>query len=91
VHVSNGDDYQIFFIDTSTNLVKMVQSPGQSPMTGAPVTQKIHVDEYQNMDGFEMPKAIRMTYDDEPFATGTVKEFEANPKIDMSIFAKPQS
>ena len=91
VHVSNGEDYQIFFIDTATHLVKMVQSPGISPMTQAPVTQKIHVDEYQTVDGLAMPKVFRMTYDDEPFATGTIKEFEANPKVDMSIFAKPQS
>ncbi len=89
VHVSGiGDDYQIFFIDAGTNLVKMVQSPGQSPMTGAPVTQKVFVDEYQDIDGFNLPKIIRMTYDDEPFATGTVKEFKANPKVDAGLFKK---
>ncbi len=89
VHVSGiGDSYQIFFLDAGTNLVKMVQSPGQSPMTGAPVTQKIYVDEYQELDGFNMPKVIRMTYDDEPFATGTVKEFKANPKVDSGLFKK---
>jgi hypothetical protein len=89
VHVSGiGDSYQIFFVDAATNLVKMVQSPGQSPMTGAPVTQKIFVDEYQTIDGYNLPKTIRMTYDDEPFATGTVKEFKANPKVDMGLFKK---
>ncbi len=89
VHVSGiGDSYQIFFLDAATNLVKMVQSPGQSPMTGAPVTQKIIVDEYQDMDGFNLPKIIRLTYDDEPFATGTVKEFKANAKVDAGLFKK---
>ncbi len=89
VHVSGiGDSYQIFFLDAQSNLVKMVQSPGQSPMTGAPVTQKLYVDEYQDMDSFTMPKLIRITYDDEPFATGTVTEFKANPKVDMSLFKK---
>ncbi len=89
VHVSGiGDSYQIFFVDPATNLVKMVQSPGQSPMTGAPVTQKIFVDEYQIIDGYNLPKTIRITYDDEPFATGTVKEFKANPKVDMGLFKK---
>ncbi|PID81094.1 hypothetical protein CSA17_03370 [bacterium DOLJORAL78_65_58] len=90
VHVSDGDDYQIFFIDTTTHLVKMVQAPGVSPMTNAPVTEKLYVDEYADMDGFLMPKTIRITNDDEPFATGTFQEFEANPKVDMSIFAKPK-
>lgn len=90
VHVSGiGDGYQIFFLDAKTHLVKMVQSPGQSPMTGAPVTQKIHVDEYQELAGFQMPRTIRMTFDDEPFATGTVEDFQANPTVDGAIFAKP--
>jgi len=89
VHVSGiGDSYQIFFLDAETSLVKMVQSPGQSPMTGAPVTQKVFVDEYQDIDGFNLPKTIRMTYDDEPFATGTVTEFKANPKVDAGLFKK---
>ena len=89
VHVSGiGDSYQIFFLNDSTDLVYMVQSPGQSPMTGAPVTQKIYVDEYQELDGFTMPKSIRITYDDEPFATGTVEEFKANPKVEGKIFQK---
>lgn len=89
VHVSGvGDSYQIFFLDAETNLVKMVQAPGQSPMTGAPVTQKVFVDDYQNLDGFMMPKAIRMTFDDEPFATGTMTEFKANGKVDAGLFNK---
>ncbi len=89
VHVSGiGDSYQIFFLNAETNLIHMVQSPSQSPMTGAPVTQKIYVDEYQELDGFTMAKTIRMTYDDEPFATGTVEQFKANPKVDKKIFKK---
>ncbi len=89
VHVSGiGDGYQIFFLNAETNLVHMIQSPGQSPMTGAPVTQKVYVDEYQELDGFSIARSIRMTYDDEPFATGTVEEFKANPKVDSGIFKK---
>ncbi len=89
VHVSGiGDSYQIFFLNASNTLVHMVQSPGKSPMTGAPVTQKVYVDEYQELDGFTVPKSIRITYDDEPFASGTVQEFKANPKVDGKIFKK---
>ena len=34
VHVSGvGDSYQIFFLKTDDNLVKMIQSPGNAPMT----------------------------------------------------------
>ncbi len=89
VHVSGvGDDYQIFFLDAATNNVHMIQSPGQSPMTGAPVTQKVFVDEYQDVDGFHMPKVIRLLYDDELFGTGTIVEFKANPKVDQALFQK---
>ena len=88
VHVSGiGDSYQIFFLDPD-NMVYMIQSPGNSPMTGAPVTQKVYVDEYQMVDGFNMPKVIRMMFDDELFGTGTIVEFKANPKVDMSLFKK---
>ncbi len=89
VHVSGiGDSYQIFFLNAADNNVFMIQSPGQSPMTGAPVTQKIYVDEYHQVAGFNMPKAIRLTYDDELFGTGSIMEFQANPEVDMSKFSR---
>lgn len=90
VHVSGiGDGYQIIFLDAATNLVKMVQSPGQSPMSGAPVTQKVYVEEYQTQDGFAMPKVLRVTHDDEKFADATYNKVEVNQKVDAKIFAKP--
>ncbi len=89
VHVSGiGDSYQIFFLDGTDNHVVMIQSPGNSPMTGAPVIQKVYVDEYQDVDGFHIPRVIRLLYDDELFGTGTIVEFKANPKVDMSLFKK---
>ncbi len=89
VHVSGvGDDYQIFFLNADTGRVYMVQSPGISPMTQAPVTQKVFVDDYMEADGFTMPASLRLTYDDELFGTITVQEFQANPKVDMALFTK---
>jgi hypothetical protein len=89
VHVSGvGDSYQIIFLGAEDNLVKMVQTPSTSPMTGAPVTMKVYVDEYQETDGFTMPKKIRITYDDEEFGIGTVESFVANPDVDMALFSK---
>jgi len=87
VHVSGiGDSYQIFFLDTADNSVKMIQSPGTSPMTGAPVTQKVFVDAYQDLDGFRMPQTLRILYDDELFGTATIEEFKANPEVDAALF-----
>ncbi len=83
-----GDDYQIFFLNATDNRVFMIQSPGVSPMTQAPVTQKIFVDDYMVTAGFTMPKSLRLTYDDELFGTITVQDFQANPKVDMSLFKK---
>jgi hypothetical protein len=89
VHVSGvGKDYQIFYLDAHTNEVVMIQSPGISPMTQAPVTQKVYVDESMQMSGFTMPKALRLTYDDELFGTITVEEFTPNPKVDQALFVK---
>jgi predicted Zn-dependent peptidase len=81
-----GEDYRILFLDAASNQVVMVQQPGQNPASGAPVTQKVYVDEYQQLDGLVMPKKLRITYDDEEFGTGTIESFEANPKVDMALF-----
>ncbi len=89
VHVSGvGDSYQIFFLNAADNSVVLVQSPGISPLTQAPVTQKVHVVDYMQVGGFTMPKTMRLTYDDELFGTITVQDFQANPKVDMSLFKR---
>ena len=89
VHVSGmGDSYQIIFLNAADNRVVMVQQPSQSPMTGAPVTMKVYIDEYMEADGFTMPKKLRIEYDDEEFGIGTVESFQANPEVDMSLFSK---
>ena len=35
-----------------------------------------------------MPMTQRITYDDEPFAPGTVEYFEADAAVDMGQFTK---
>ncbi|MBE0565040.1 MAG: insulinase family protein [Krumholzibacteria bacterium] len=81
-----GDGYQIFFLDEATKQVRMVQQPGVSPMTQAPVVQKVYVDEYAEMDGLPMPRKLRLMYDDELFGTATVEAWDADPKVDMALF-----
>ena len=89
VHVSGiGDSYQIIFLNAADGRVVMVQQPSVSPMTGAPVTMKVYINEYMETDGFTMPKKLRIDYDDEEFGVGTVETFQANPEVDMSIFTK---
>lgn len=89
VHVSGiGDSYQILFLNAGTGEIYMIQSPGTSPMTGAPVTQKVYIDEYQDVDGYHVPKQVRLMYDDELFGTGTTLEFKANPKVDSALFVQ---
>lgn len=83
-----GDDYRIIFLDATSNQVVMVQQPGQSPVTGAPVTQKVYIDEYQEAGGMVMPKKLRMTYDDELFGSGTVESFVPDAKVDSALFSK---
>ncbi|MCP4573017.1 MAG: insulinase family protein [bacterium] len=88
VHVSGfGDGYQIVFLDDAGEVV-MVQQPGTSPMTGAPVTQKVFVEEYGDLGGFRMPSKMRLTYDDELFGTIAVQEFTVDPEIDGALFEK---
>ncbi len=76
------------FLDASDNSVVMVQQPGLNPASGAPVTQKVYIDEYMETDGFVTAKNVRITYDDEPFGSGTVESFQADPKVDMGLFSK---
>ena len=88
VVVRFDDEMTIMFIDPETNHLVMVQSPGTSPMTGSPVTQKTYIGEYQEIAGFKMPKTLKITHDDEDFADIEVTSFEANLKVDQSLFTK---
>ncbi len=83
-----GDDFRIIYIDAESNQVVMVEQPGTSPMTQAPVTQKVYIDEYMEADGFTMPSKMRITYDDELFGTGTVESFKVNVDVDEGLFTK---
>jgi zinc protease len=82
-----GEDYRILFLG-ETGLPVMVQQPGTSPMSGAPATQKVYLDEYATFDGFTMPSRMRLVYDDEEFGKGRTEVFTANPKLDASLFVK---
>jgi predicted Zn-dependent peptidase len=83
-----GEDYRIIFLDAATGRPVMVQQPGMSPMTGAPVTQKVYLDEYAAFDGITMPNHVRLCYDDEEFAKGRTESFKANAKIDPALFVE---
>lgn len=88
VVVRFGDEATVMFLDPETNLLVMMQSPGNNPMTGSPVTQKIYVDSYQEMAGFKLPRELTITHDDEDFASVEVKEFRANPTVEAGLFQK---
>jgi hypothetical protein len=83
-----GEDYRIIYLDPDSNKAVMVEQPGVSPMTQAPVVQKVFIDEYMETGGFTMPKTLRITYDEELFGTATVESFEANVKVDEGLFTK---
>jgi len=85
---AEGLDYQIVFLDPQSGRVGMIQSQGTSPLTQAPATQKVYVDDYQELGGFTMPKTMRLMFDDELFGTIDVQEFEANPRVDEAAFKK---
>lgn len=83
-----GKDYRILFLSDATGLPLLVQQPGTSPMTGAPVTQKLYADEYATYDGLTMPSRLRLLYDDEEFAKVKLEAFQVNPKLDAALFTK---
>jgi predicted Zn-dependent peptidase len=88
VVVRFGEEPTVMFLDQETGLLKMVQSQGQDPMSGSPVTEKVHIREYQEMDGFKLPKSLTIEHDDEEFAQVTVTAFEANPEVDPALFQR---
>ena len=83
-----SDDFQIFFLDAATGLVKMVQSKGNNPMTNSPSVVKVYVDELGDLAGMHLPTAMRLFFDDDEFGTISVKDFQANPKVDAAVFTK---
>jgi len=89
VRLKGSEEFQIYYLNAATGLVHMMQSQGNHPMTQTPATVKIYVTETGNLGGFTMPKALRMTFDDEDFGVMSVKEFTANPTVDQGLFTKP--
>jgi zinc protease len=88
IAVRFADETTVLFLDQETHLIVMVQSPGTNPMTQSPVTQKVIVLEYQEQDGFTLPRHLKITHDDEDFAEVTVKQFRANPAVDPALFTR---
>jgi len=78
----------IMFIDQATNLLVMVQRPRKSPYTGEPVSQRTYISEYHEMDGFKIPRIMKVTLDDEDFAVIEVTAFEANINVDSTLFMR---
>jgi zinc protease len=82
-----GDDYRILFLGEN-GLPVLVQQPGTSPMSGAPATQKVYLDEYAVFGGFTLPSRLRLVFDDEEFGKGRTEVFTANAKVDAALFVK---
>ena len=81
-------DHIILYLDNSTGLPFIKQNPAKAPMTGAPVTQKIVMTEYKEIDGLKIHTVMTIKHDDEVFATGNTEAFELNPEIDEALFTK---
>ena len=85
---SNGGQTTVMYIDRSTGLLVMTESPGVDPMTQEDVTQRVYIDEWATHDGLKIPVTMRMTNDDKPFATFKVTAFELNPSVDPKLFRR---
>ena len=83
-----GEEYILIYLDSQSSLPLMVQSPSKSPMTQAPVTQKVVLTNYERMDGVQIAKNLTIKHDDEVFATATTELFELNPKLNEGLFQK---
>ena len=88
VNVTVGEESQVFFLDAETGLIWVIQNQDTNPVTQSPATRKVYVDSYQDADGFKVPQAMRIAYDDEEFGTLTLKSFEVNPVVDPALFQK---
>jgi ABC-type uncharacterized transport system ATPase subunit len=46
------------------------------------------MDGYKPIGGFQTASSFTIKHDGEVFATGTLESWEANPKVDTSLFQK---
>ena len=83
-----GGDYMLLYLDAETKLPYMVQTPGEAPMTQAPVTQKTIMTDYQLRQGLQVATSFTIKHDDVVFATGHQELFELNPTLDESLFTR---
>ncbi len=90
VYVPADDgDFTLYYVDQATGLIMMEQGKGEDPMSGSPVQQKIKYADYKDFGGYQRPGTIEILHDDEHFAAGEMRKFEANPKVADGFFAKP--
>ena len=81
-----GSDYLLYYLDQASGLPAIEETKGQSPMTGAPVTQQTAFADYDVFGGLKLAKTTTIKYDGEVFATGTLESFEPNPTVGADTF-----
>jgi len=77
-----------YFLGAKNRTVIMIESSSKSPTSGSPAIRRLYIDEYMQAGDLLVPRVVRMTFDDEAFGTITVDQFEVNPNIDESLFAR---
>ncbi len=63
---------------------------GKHPMQGTPGTIEILFQEYDEIEGRQIPRKRVMTFEGQELATITLLEIQFNPELDPSLFEIPE-
>ncbi len=83
-----GDKHVLLFLDPQSGLPLAEESPGRSPVTGGPVTQRTLYHDYDGFGALKLARRLTILHDGQPFASGKLDAFELNPKLDESLFKR---
>jgi zinc protease len=76
-------------IDADGRVLKQAYQ-GKHPMQGTPGLIEILFQEYDEIDGRQIPRKRVMTFEGQQLATITLDEIEFNPDLDPSLFEIPE-
>lgn len=91
IRVSRKDhrDVNLFFDKESGLLLKTERRARAEEQGGKEVTQEVYLQDYQKIEGANIPKKIVIKRDGKPFVEAENQDLKIADKLDKSVFAKP--
>jgi outer membrane lipoprotein-sorting protein len=87
---TKGDFTQDYYLDAETGLERKTVAEVDMMGSGQKQTLEIHMADYKQVDGINLPHTIRQAVDGKPMVQMVVEKVELNPALDDALFSMPK-